>query len=462
MKRIAAMILVMGCMLSMYAQGPYRYRVNLTDKADTEYSLSHPEQFLSDKALQRRARQRLSVDSTDLPVCRSYMTKIAQYGVDIINSSKWNNTVLVECTDTAGIEKMHELPFVGSVRKVWTCPSSIPIRNKDRKKDVTDKYVAGKNYYGTAFYQVSMLNVDKLHHHGFRGHGMTVAIIDGGFYNADAVRLLRNVKIEGTRNFVSNLDIYGESEHGMKVLSCMAAYEPDVMVGTAPEASYWLLCSEDSDSESLAEEDYWAEAVEFADSVGVDLVNTSLGYAIFDDKSTNYTYSQLDGHTSMISRSASMAADKGMIIVCSAGNEGNKTWKKITVPADAAGVLTVGAVDRNRVNTLFSSVGNTADGRVKPDVMALGGGSAVVDIDGSTGFANGTSFAAPTLCGAVACLWQACPSLTAKQLIELVRFAGDRTEVPDNIFGYGIPDFWKAYQTGSRLMNGELFLSEEK
>lgn len=191
--------------------------------------------------------------------------------------------------------------------------------------------------------------------------------------------------------------------------------------------------------------------------MGVDVINTSLGYVFFDDKSTGYTYSQLDGRTSFISGTASMAADKGMVVVCSAGNEGNKVWKKITVPADANQVLTVGAVDRNGMNTLFSSVGNTADGRVKPDVMALGGNSAVVTPEGTTGWANGTSFAAPTLCGAVVCLWQACPELTAKQLIDIVRKAGNRADKPDNVFGYGIPDFRKAYQAACRLTNEKTF-----
>lgn len=448
---------IINCMVWAYAQGPYRYRVNLTDKSDTEYALSSPEDFLSKKALQRRVRQGLLVDSTDLPVCRSYVTRIAEKGVDVILCSKWNNSVLVQCADTSCMEDIARLPFVKKLQKVWTAPSSVPLREEERKRRVTDKYVRGGNYYGAASYQVEMLNVDRLHALGFKGKGMTVAVIDGGFYNVDAVKLLRKAKIEGTRNFVRDFDVYGENDHGLKVLSCMAANEPKVMVGTAPEASYWLLCSEDSDSEYPVEEDYWARAVEFADSVGVDVINTSLGYVFFDDKSTGYTYSQLDGRTSFISGTASMAADKGMVVVCSAGNEGNKVWKKITVPADANQVLTVGAVDRNGMNTLFSSVGNTADGRVKPDVMALGGNSAVVTPEGTTGWANGTSFAAPTLCGAVVCLWQACPELTAKQLIDIVRKAGNRADKPDNVFGYGIPDFRKAYQAACRLTNEKTF-----
>ncbi len=194
------------------------------------------------------------------------------------------------------------------------------------------------------------------------------------------------------------------------------------------------------------EEDYWAEALEFADSVGVDVVNTSLGYYEFDDTTMNYRYRDLDGHYSLMSHSASLAADKGLVLVCSAGNSGRGTWKKITPPGDAENVITVGAADRNLVNADFSSVGNTTDGRVKPDVMAVGVASAVAGNDGTVSHANGTSFASPTLCGLVACFWQACPWLTAKQVVEAVRNAGDRKEYPDNIYGYGVPDIWKACQ----------------
>lgn len=252
----------------------------------------------------------------------------------------------------------------------------------------------------------------------------------------------------GIRDFVNpQSDIYAENYHGMKVLSCLAANQPDVLVGTAPEASYWLLRSEDDDTEQPVEEDYWAAALEFADSVGVDVVNTSLGYYEFDDKACNYRYRDLDGHYSLMSNSASMAVDKGLVVVCSAGNSGRGTWKKLTPPGDAEHVITVGAIDKNLVNADFSSIGNTADGRVKPDVMAVGVSSAVSGNDGTVAHANGTSFASPTFCGLVACFWQACPWLTAKQVVKAMQDAGDRKEYPDNIFGYGIPDVWKAYQS---------------
>ena len=233
----------------------------------------------------------------------------------------------------------------------------------------------------------------------------------------------------------------------MSVLSCIGMNQPHVMVGTAPEASFWLLRSEDEYSEHLVEQDYWAAALEFADSVGVDVVNTSLGYYAFDDPSKDYRYCDLDGKFALMSRQAAKAVDKGMVIVCSAGNAGSGSWKKTTPPGDAENVLTVGAINKQGVLAPFSSIGNTADGRVKPDVMAVGLGSDVMGTDGIVRGANGTSFSSPIMCGMVACLWQALPDLTAKELIELVRRSGDRADSPDNIYGYGIPDMWKAYQS---------------
>ena len=434
---------------TLFAGNPlYRYRVMLADKQETTYSLSKPQEFLSQKALERRERQGLAVDSTDLPVPSAYLSRLEAEGVKVVGTSRWNNTALVETADTARMERVEALPFVTGVLKVWTSPDSIPPRDANRKKQVNPFRQEFKDYYGPAQNQVEMIEADKLHQAGFRGQGMTVAVIDGGFLNADAIPLLQNVKIEGTRNFVHpGWDVYAELDHGMSVLSCMATNHPYTLVGTAPEASYWLFCSEDPDCECLAEEDYWAQAVEYADSVGVDVVNTSLGYYAFDDRSRNYRYRDLDGRTSLMTRSASMAADKGMIVVCSAGNSGDKQWKKITPPGDAENVITVGAVNKYGVLAPFSSVGNTADGRVKPDVVAVGLGSDVMGTDGNLRHANGTSFSSPIMCGMVACLWQACPELTAKEIIELVRRSGDRAVFPDNIYGYGIPDLWKAYQS---------------
>ena len=233
----------------------------------------------------------------------------------------------------------------------------------------------------------------------------------------------------------------------------MAVNEKNLFEGSAPEAEYWLLRCEQTQTESRSEEDFWAAAAEFADSVGVDVINSSLGYSEYDDDEQKYPYRQLDGHSMMISRMASMLAQKGIVLVCSAGNSGDDSWKKITIPADAEDVLTVGAVKSDGINTVFSSVGPTADGRVKPDVMALGGYCSVINADGEIAQQNGTSFASPLIAGAVACLWQALPDKTACELIELVRQSGDRYQWPDNIYGYGIPDFAKILEK-EKSVNG--------
>lgn len=447
-----AKLLTLGCMLAfaigqVSAERTYKYRVSLKDKEGTAYSVDNPQAFLSERALERRNRQQLPVDETDLPVSQVYVKELIGTGARLVTTSKWNNTVVLEVGDTLLMEKVAQKPFVSSIKKVWVAPDSVPARNKARKKEVKNKVDKTDHYYGKAFRQIAVHGGDSLHGAGFTGKGMHVAVIDAGFYNADEIKFFKKMDLLGTKDYVNpNSDIYAENAHGLMVLSCMAANYPKAFVGTAPEASYWLLRSEDNDTEQPIEEDYWAAAIEFADSVGVDVVNTSLGYYKFDKGFPAYRYRDLDGHYSLMSHSASIAADKGIVVVCSAGNSGRSSWKKVTPPGDSENVLTVGAVTKGLVNAEFSSIGNSADGRIKPDVMAVGVKSVVTGTDGSVSDGNGTSFASPIMCGVVTCFWQACPWLTAKEVIEAVRQAGDRVDCPDNIYGYGIPNLWKAYQ----------------
>lgn len=442
----------LGCLfvLSMgqaSAEKVYKYRVSLKDKVGTTYSIDKPEEFLSERAIERRNRQQLPIDETDLPVSGKYVDELKATGARLVTTSKWNNTVVLEVSDTLLMDEISKKSFVTGVKKVWVSPDSIPPRNMKRKKEVKNKVEKTDCHYGNALRQIEIHGGDSLHNAGFAGKGMHVAVIDAGFYNADEIKFFRKMDLLGTRDFVNpNSDIYAENAHGLMVLSCMAANLPKVFVGTAPEASYWLLRSEDNDSEQPIEEDYWAAAIEFADSVGVDVVNTSLGYYEFDEGFPAYRYRDLDGHYSLMSHSASLAADKGIVVVCSAGNSGDDPWKKVTPPGDSENVLTVGAINKNLVNARFSSIGNSADGRIKPDVMAVGVNSVVTGTDGSVSKGNGTSFASPIMCGIVACFWQACPWLTAKEVIEAVRQVGDRVDYPDNIYGYGVPNLWKAYQ----------------
>lgn len=435
--------------------GPCRlYRVTLADKHGTPYSLNHPEKYLSAKAIARRNKQKIGIDSTDLPITPAYIAAIEKKGVQAVSKSKWNNTVLIKTANNANIDEIEHLPFVKSVRCVFTAPDSIANTVCSTvEEDTTKSYTT--TAYGTADAQIGTLNGKKLHEAGFRGKGMTIGIIDGGFMNVDRIPLLKNVNILGAKNFAypATQSVYRELDHGTCVLSTIAANIPGRMVGTAPDAAFWLLRSEYGPTESEAEEDYWAAAAEFADSVGVDIINSSLGYHDFDDAATSHTYKQLDGRTALISHTASMLAGKGIVLCNSAGNDGAAAWKKIGVPADARDILAVGAMKCDSINTTFSSVGNTADGRVKPDIMAMGYQCAVIRGSGHISRANGTSFASPVACGLVACLWQALPQRTAKQIMDIVRQASDRHEWPDNIYGYGIPDFWQAYITGTGLNN---------
>ena len=446
----------LGCLLALstgqiVAEKAYKYRVTLKDKEGTVYSVDKPQEFLSERAIERRNRQQLPVDETDLPISQVYVNELKATGAKLVTSSKWNNTVVLEVSDTLCMEEVLKMPFVKGVKKVWTQPDSIPTRNKQRKKEVTNDVKKAGHYYGKAFRQINIHGGDSLHAVGFTGKGMHVAVIDAGFYNVDHIKFFKKMDLLGTRDFVNpESDIYEENGHGMKVLSCMAANIKDAFVGTAPDASYWLLRSEDADTEQPIEEDYWAAAIEFADSVGVDVVNTSLGYYEFDEGYGGYRYRDLDGHYSLMSHSASVAADKGMVIVCSAGNSGRDAWKKITPPGDSENVITVGALTKELKNAEFSSIGNTSDGRVKPDVMAIGFNSVVSGKDGTVSKANGTSFASPTMCGVVVCFWQACPWLTAKEVVKAVQQAGDRVDFPDNIYGYGVPNLWNAYQKGKK------------
>ena len=448
MKKLVLLVFALNICLGTFAQftpgDTLKYRISLKDKAATDYSLQKPEMYLSKKSIERRKRQGLEIDSTDLPVCKKYVDAIRKKGVHVLVTGKWDNFVTVSCNDSMLIAEIAGLPFVRSTERVWRGVA----KRASERDSLINKPLRTDSLYGPAITQIKMSHADRLHEAGFKGQGMTIAVIDAGFHNVDKIEAMKNINILGTRDFVNpEADIYAESSHGMSVLSCMAMNQPNVMIGTAPEASYWLLRSEDEYSENLVEQDYWAAAIEFADSVGVDLVNTSLGYYSFDDPAKNYRYRDLNGHYALMSREAAKAADKGIVVVCSAGNSGSGSWKKITPPGDAENVITVGAVNKYGVLAPFSSVGNTADGRVNPDVVAVGLGSDVMGTDGNLRHANGTSFSSPIMCGMVACLWQACPELTAKEIIELVRRSDDRAVFPDNIYGYGIPDLWKAYQS---------------
>lgn len=431
------------------------YRLYLRDKdlQHTPFSVNRPEQFLSARSIERRKRQGLPVDVTDLPIAPAYLDSVSRTGIEIVGQSRWNNTLLVKIHKEKELNKLNSLSFITKKLKVFSSPDSITERKRSSFRKELNSWESVPIHYGAAAEQLKSLGGQRIHERGFYGNGMMIAVFDGGFMNVDRIPALHGVKLAGLKDFVvpKSNNIFEEMEHGTMVLSTMAANAPNLYVGVAPEAQYVLVRCEDERTESLAEEDYWASAAEYADSLGVDVINSSLGYHDFDDVKTNHLYWEQDGETALISHTASMCADKGIICVNSAGNDGMGVWKKINFPADAKNILTVGSINEQGKNAAFSAVGPTADGRIKPDVMAYGSPTSVITGRGSIINDNGTSFSSPLIAGMTACLWQALPHKTAKQIIKLVKMAGNNQQHPDNIYGYGVPDFWKAYQTGKAI-----------
>lgn len=451
-----------------YPDGPqYMYRLTLTDKRESHYTLERPTRWLSAKSVERRRRQGLPLDSTDLPVSSRYLKLIgSQQGVSIVGQSRWNNTVVVRGGDTLALQRLAELPFVAKSELVWVSPDSIERKlYRERYHELFNPWDSVKGeYYGNGKEQIESLNGQKLHTIGLRGRGMTIAVLDGGFQNANLVADQQNIRIDGIRDVVwhnpelphpdeADEQIYYETDHGTRVLSAMAAQTPEVLVGTAPDARYWLIRCEDQSTEQPIEEDYWAMAAELADSAGVDIINSSLGYNDYDAPHKSLRLRDLDGRSRLISRTASMLARKGILLVNSAGNTGMDPWKKICVPADASDILTVGAINPLGTNAPFSAVGPSQDGRVKPDVMAIGSPTALISGRGMAVRDMGTSFSTPVVCGLVACLWQAFPGKSVTDLINLIRQTADNHDTPDNVYGYGKPNFWRAYMIGNMKKN---------
>ncbi|WP_411973171.1 S8 family peptidase [Sphingobacterium sp. Lzh-3] len=429
----------------------YKFRLVLKDKGTSSHTLNNPETFLSEKAIQRRQKRNIAIDNSDLPISEDYLNQIEKIGCKIVSKSKWLNTVTVHCVDYFLIDNYKNLPFVHSAEKVWEGPRE-NLTEKGKYKDipqrVSNNTSNNKLDYGGAASNININNGQVLHENGFKGAGIDIAVIDAGFLNLKNNPAFKNVNIKGAKSFVyENDDPYAVDMHGVWVSSCMAVNQPGTYVGTAPEANYWLLRSEDQSSEQHVEEDYWASAAEFADSVGVDIINSSLYYGPESFYNPAYKFEEMDGKTTFATRAANIAASKGILIVNCAGND--RSW--VGSPADSPHVLTVGAVYDNRRVAYFTSWGVTVDGRMKPDVMALGGGAWVIGESGVGETRSGTSYSSPILCGLAACLWQAYPQLSNKELMDVIRKSGDRMNTPVIPYGYGIPDMKKAMEIAKEI-----------
>lgn len=433
-----------------------KYWVQFTDKNISPFSISQPEIFLSEKAIQRRTKQNISIDSSDLPVNPFYVDSLIAVGAKIIHQSKWLNAVTIEADSTL-INKILQFSFVKNALPVFG--TKILKQNNTSQIQAIVRTNNDEDFntrYGKSFNQLRMLQGQFLHQLNFTGKGITIGVFDSGFNGVDAASgfssLFQENKIVSTWDFVNQNElVFDHDNHGTFVLSTMAAFLENEMIGAAPDASYILFRTENVGSEFSIEEDNWVAAAEKADSMGVDIINSSLGYTNFDDDSMNYVYANMNGKTTRISQAAQWAARKGIIVVTSAGNEGDKVWRFISAPADADSILSVGAVDSLGKVTAFSSRGPSFDGRIKPDVAALGKKTTLLSPNNSVLQGDGTSFSSPIIAGMTASLWQALPDKNAIEIIEIIKQSSHQYTSPDNDLGYGIPDFRNAFLKNSNI-----------
>jgi serine protease AprX len=455
----------------------FKYAVFFKDKANSPYSADNPQAFLSQRAIERRQKQGIRITESDLPVNPAYIKAVTNLGFTYLAKANWSNYIIVGAQQDNHLAKLKNLPMVKEVREIYN--------QKEAKEDLFSRFLeemtpkseksgaSGDNLsvlpgweYGNSFTQVSMLGIDYMHAKGFHGEGVVMAILDGGFFKVDELApffsLRENNQILGTWDFVLNEpNVYEDNSHGMSVLSCIAGVKQGQLIGTAPKAKFFLLRTEDAATETVSEMYNWEAGAVWADSAGADIINSSLGYTQFDNGIGNLTYADMNGNTSVITKAADMAASKGILVVNSAGNEGAGSWKYIGAPADGDSVLAIGAVNRNRGIASFSSRGPSADGRVKPNVCAVGEGTLVSNTLGNIAPSNGTSFSGPLIAGAVACLWQANPDKTNMQLFDAVQRSAHKYGNPDDDFGYGIPNFGYADRILKNQTAEEIYAAQQ-
>jgi len=437
---------------------PHTYWIQFSDKNNNTYSLDRPLEFLSQRSLDRRARQGILLAQNDLPVSAPYLDSLRKIGGKILFTSRWQNAAVVYSPDTTFLQTAGMLSIVKYGTKVYSPSPGIHnvIRGVNALSETVNilapQDVITSAEYGASYNQIHMLNGDLLQNEGFRGQGMIIAQLDAGFKGVDSLEAFASLRqrngILGTHNFLTGTDsVYTTDLHGMWVLSVECGNLPGQLQGTAPDADYYLFHTEQSASETESEETTWVAGMEKADSAGVDVINCSLGYTTFDDPAMNHTYADMNGQTTICSKEASLVASKGMILSNSAGNEGLDSWHYISAPADAENILTIGAVNNDSIIQGFSSRGPTYDGRIKPDVCAQGYYTITAsNIDGWIESVSGTSLAAPIITGLTACLWQGFPDKTSYQVMDAIKRSASLYTHPNDSLGYGIPDFFIARQ----------------
>lgn len=430
-----------------------KYFIKFKDKNGTPHVISNSNTFLSAKSVNRRVAYNIPTDATDLPVTPAYIAQVENIAnVTVLYAIKWLNGVVVSIPSptlaATALSAINALPFVAGSDQVARLKVNLPQTpslEELQQQQGTRSAATSTNIMGASYWQNKQLNVPCLHNLGYRGRGMTIAVMDVGFNNVDGNPLFDSLMnrggVLGTRDFVSGgTSVYEDGSHGAEVLSTMAAIKPYVYMGSAPMADYWLLRTEEGAAETPSEEYNWVRAAEFADSVGADILTTSLGYTYFDIPFPTHTYQQLNGKTAAMSIGATMAARKGLFVLNAAGNEGQSSWQFIAVPGDADSICTVGAVDSLGWVTGFSSIGPTADGRIKPDLVARGGNGWVAHTSGVVFPGNGTSYATPILAGAAACFWQAHREHNNIKLLQLLKSSASNSATPNNTIGWGLVD----------------------
>lgn len=436
--------------LQAQSRFPGVYFIEFIDKANSIYSTQHPEDFLSEKSLQRREKFSISVNEQDLPVNQNYTDSLIGMGLKLRFCSKWMNAAVVEINDTTTWQLLETKNYVKNQR--YLSPIALPTKeitnSKLANENVEDLKSSDESPFGFALHQFEMLGVPAMQGLGFKGQGVTIALFDGGFSNANTLKIFDSLftqnHVKATYNIADPFaSVYDGSDHGTMVLSCIAANVPKTYCGTAPNADFYLFKTENDKNEYPIEEANWLKAAEIADSIGVDLITSSLGYYDFDDQSLNYSHSQLDGKTALVSIAAQIAAEKGIMVVNSAGNSGTNSWGKISFPSDAKDVVCVGAIDQNGVYANFSSRGYSADGRVKPEIVAVGKGIILYNNQGKLIKANGTSFSAPSIAGCLAILMQANPNKSPNE-IRTAFYKSANYSKPDSMIGYGLPNVFFA------------------
>lgn len=446
------------CFSVAFTQRNY-YWVKLKDKGCSAPLLNQPSLFLSQKSIERRETQNIAITDSDLPLCEDYVNAIRPFSEHIKHRLKWFNMLVVQVNVPSNVDSIKALPFVDSIGGIELIPHKSSLKKFNEVYEPVDQSIVYPNHYGNAYNQIKMLNGDLLHQLGYKGKSVLIAVFDNGFINVNWIPGFDSVRTQilNTYDFVHDeVNVYDDGGHGTSVFSCIAANIPNRITGTAPEADFLLLESEDDNAEWIMEEYNWAAAAEYADSIGASIFSTSLGYTTFDADSGNHTYEDLDGNTTVITRASNMAFDKGILVINSAGNYGGNPWKFVGAPADGVNVLSIGAVDSSEVIAGFSSRGPNAAGNIKPDVCAQGVKTGVISSGGTVTTSGGTSFSCPVLAGCAACLWQAFPEKSNRDIHTAIVVTADRFWTPDNEYGYGIPNFYNAYLLLKTNYNGDI------